>query len=365
MDAKVHYINISPEERKKLEKKKFINCLAGTIIGTVIYSIGVSWILLLGGFFSGGATGLSQLIVGLFEKYGPNQNFNNFIANNLGTFVMLINVPLLIFSWKGLSKNFAILTLISIIVQSLVLNLLTMFTISPLVYLIKTGGQVIDAIGTGTSTVGSGLFDVLRSSSFQFFKGAGEASLDLTIFQTTMLPGTRLMLAILGGVVTGFGAAVCLKSGGSTGGMDIIANYFQVRKQISFTKISGIVDGTIILLSSFVSLENVIYTLIRLVVYVKTVDITYNAYKTNRLEIITEKRDEMREALLANIHHSMTLYQCVGGFTNRDKTAFVIYASRFELPKYTSIIKEVDPGAFITFGKVEILSGNYIQSTIA
>ena len=66
-----------------------------------------------------------------------------------------------------------------------------------------------------------------------------------------MSTGTRLLLAVIGGFVCGLGAALCLKAGGSTGGMDIVANFLQVKKQLPFTKIQSTVD-TIIILSSII-----------------------------------------------------------------------------------------------------------------
>ena len=367
MDNKVRYVEMTPEEKRKIDRKKTINYYFKVILGSIIYAFGVSWILLLCGFYSGGATGISQLIVGLFGKYGNNEDVANFLSNNLGTFVMLINVPLLVFSWKGLSKRFALLTLVSIITQTIFLNLISAFTISPFVYLINNSKEMLEAINNGTAGVGGGIFDTIKSGSFRFFKGINEVVPEVAEFGNSMLPGTRLMLAIFGGIVTGYGAALCLKYGGSTGGMDIIANYLQVKRKVSFTKISALVDGVIIALSGIFSVENVLYTLIRLIAYTKTIDLTYNAYKINRIEIITskEKENEMRDTLLANIHHGMTIYTCIGGFTGLEKTSIVIYASRFEIPKYTEIVRSVDKDAFITVAKVDIKRGNYIQSTIA
>lgn len=57
-------------------------------------------------------------------------------------------------------------------------------------------------------------------------------------FRANMQPGTRLLLAIIGGLITGYGAALCLKGGGSTGGMDIISNYLVMKKEFHLLNIS-------------------------------------------------------------------------------------------------------------------------------
>ena len=68
----IHFEELSQVEKGKVQFQKTLKAYLTVILGTLIYSFGVVWILRLGGFFSGGATGASQLIVGLFEKFNPN-----------------------------------------------------------------------------------------------------------------------------------------------------------------------------------------------------------------------------------------------------------------------------------------------------
>ncbi|MBQ4570156.1 MAG: YitT family protein [Bacilli bacterium] len=375
----IHFKELSQVEQEKVQLKKKIKAYIGVILGTIIYSVGVVWILRLGGFFSGGATGASQLIVGLFEKFNPGANITKFMSNNLGTFILLINIPLFLLGWRGVSKHFVILTAVSIILQTVIMNLLSMYTISPFVLLVQDGaiqGLVNGYNETTLETYGvtreimeflkvdsTDLIDIIRSGHFNIYKSdlAYQAQ---SFFSAHMSTGTRLLLAVIGGFVCGLGAAICLKSGGSTGGMDIVANYLQVKKQLPFTKIQSTVDTVIILSSVIVSVENVLFTLVRLVVYMTTIDRVYKTYKTNRIEIVTSKPEELRVALLTYLGHGLTIYQCVGGFTNSQKATIVVYASSFETPLYVEAVKEVDPKAFISVTKTLMIKGNYVQKTI-
>lgn len=375
----IHFKELSQAEKERVQLKKKIKAYIGVILGTIIYSIGVVWILRLGGFFSGGATGASQLIVGLFEKFNPGADITKFMSNNLGTFILLINIPLFLLGWRGVSKHFVILTAVSIILQTVIMNLLSMYTISPFVLLVQDGaiqGLVNGATENTLETYGvtkevleflkvdsTDLIDIIRSGHFNIYKSdlAYQAQ---SFFSAHMSTGTRLLLAVIGGFVCGLGAAICLKSGGSTGGMDIVANYLQVKKQLPFTKIQSTVDTVIILSSVIVSVENVLFTLVRLVVYMTTIDRVYKTYKTNRIEIVTSKPEELRVALLTYLGHGLTIYQCVGGFTNSQKATIVVYASSFETPLYVEAVKEVDPKAFISVTKTLMIKGNYVQKTI-
>ena len=135
----IHFKELTQVEQGKVQLKKTIKAYLTVILGTIIYSLGVVWILRLGGFFSGGATGVSQLIVGLFEKFNPDGDVTRFMSNNLGTFILLINLPLFLLGWRGVSKQFVILTAVSIILQTLVMNIISTYTISPFVLLVQDG----------------------------------------------------------------------------------------------------------------------------------------------------------------------------------------------------------------------------------
>ena len=110
--------NIDEEtfKKKQKEEKQMTKAVVSVVVGSLIYSFGIVWILQLGGFFSGGVTGTSQLIVGLIEKFGGSTAIRGY----LGFFVGLINVPLCLIGWRGVSKKFAILTVLE--VRSLKLN---------------------------------------------------------------------------------------------------------------------------------------------------------------------------------------------------------------------------------------------------
>ncbi len=55
---------------KKILFKKTIRAYILVIFGSILYSLGVVWILQLGGFFSSGVTGAAQIIVRFPELWG-------------------------------------------------------------------------------------------------------------------------------------------------------------------------------------------------------------------------------------------------------------------------------------------------------
>lgn len=330
-------------------QRRLAKSIALVVLGATIYSFGVVWILQLGGFFSGGVTGASQLIVGIIEKVSGSASS---ARGYIGLFVGIINIPLLLIGWRGVSKHFAMLTVLSIALQTVLMALIQKFTISPFAILVNNNGGV-----------GEGIIEAIKNGHFNIINNSDNLIKE-QLFVQNMSPGVKLLLSIIGGLVTGYGAVLCLIGGGSTGGMDIISNFLVMKKRVSFTKYQFIVDISIICASSLLSVENVLYTVVRLIVYMKVLQAMYQTYQMTKIEIVTEHFSEIQKALLSKFKHGMTIYDAIGGYTNQPKKVIEIYAINFEIPEYLSIIHAIDPKAFITITKVKTISGNYLQRTV-
>ena len=187
-------------------------------------------------------------------------------------------------------------------------------------------------------------------------------------FNPIDIPGlgdNTLLLAILGGLIAAVGSTICLKTGGSNGGTDIIANYLLVKKNVPFTRYSFVIDFIIITLAGFLfDLKTALYTIVRLIVFVFTINQIYNTYKTMRIEIITTKHEEIRKELLQHFHHGITMYKAVGGYTLEDKMILVVLTSAYEIRPYIEIVRKIDPKAFITVLSVTMVEGNFNKKTI-
>lgn len=294
--------------------QKTITMALFVIAGTFIYSVGVVWFLNLGQFFAGGVTGISQLLShAIFGKITPY----------LGIFIAVINIPLFLIGFKHVSLKFAVLTLMSVGLQTVFVTLLQWLAelgLNPMSQIIADGG--------------------------------------------TLDNGTRLLLAIIGGFVSGFGNALCLRAGGSSGGMDVIANALLVKKNISFTKYSFIVDCCIIVCSALISVPTALFTIVRLIVSILTIDKFYRIYKYVKIQVVTEHAEEIREAILEKFYHGITIYTVIGGYTMKEKKVLEIFASHYEVPSYIHEIKKVDPSCFLTVSNLTRIEGNYVKKTI-
>ena len=277
----------------------------GMFFGSFIYCFSVVFILDKGNFYAGGITGISQILANVIIKQPMLKS----------VFVAVFNIPLFIMGWRSVSKRFAVLSLASVGLQ---VALIALFQL---------------AYDKG--------FDPLKDMS-----------------------DNTLILALVGGMLCGAGCGIPLRCGSSTGGMDIISNYLVMKKRISFVKYQFTVDVIIIVASSLISVENVLYTIVRLIVYMKVIEAVYKIYETIRIEVITNSADDIKKKLFENFSHSLTIYDAVGGYTGQGKKVIEAYISNFELNEYLEIIKNEDPNAFVVISQVKTIRGNYVQRTV-
>lgn len=293
-------------------KNKDLRVTLAMIIGTLIYCFSVVFILDLGEFYAGGVTGVSQLLSRILQKLGVTVSKSIFIA--------LFNIPLFVIGFRGVSKKFAYLSLGSILVQ------------------------VISVYG----------FEVMRD----------KAGLDLF---AKSLGDEKIILAIFGGLMCGIGSGISLRSGASTGGLDIISQYLSFKKNMSFTSVSLTIDAIIITLGGVVAgdVRIAVYTLIRLIIHILVLDRIHTVYNFMKIQVVSPKKEELRQELLARFNHGMTIYKAQGGYTGQDLYVIEIIVSSFEVADYKTVIKKIDQKAFISVAAVKEIDGNFNKNVIA
>ncbi len=288
----------------KLVKSEYKRIIA-VILGSCIYALGLVWFLEPAKLYSGGVTGLVQLIVNVVEKYTGQ-------SISIGVLIFLINIPILIIAFKFISTKFAIYSFISILIQS-------------------------------TLTLG-----------FIPIPEFGEALQD------------SLLLAFLGGCLVGIGGAIALRAGASTGGIDVFAQALSLKKNISIGNFSLLFNLAIALVAGgifgwFIAL----YTIVRIITTSLVTDKIHTAYNFLKVEIITDKGEEISEMIIMKLGRGVTMLNGEGAYTHKKKYVLEIVLSAFELYKIIDDAKSIDEHVFIISSPVKSIVGNFKKRTIA
>lgn len=304
-------------------RKRDVKVFLGMLLGTTIYCMGIVWVLDLGQFYAGGVTGVAQLISTVVTNIAGKD-----VVGLKSIIIIVLNIPLFIIGWGGVSKRFAILSLISVGLQSVLIALLEYFSFNPFFAL---SGQCLP----------EQLECVASTPDF-------------------------LTMAILGGLVTGVGCGVCLRVGSSTGGLDILSQFFALKKNMSFAKFSLTIDLIIIGAAAIIGSPVIaVYTVVRMIISILVLDKIHTIYKYMKISIVTEEKQRMREVLITKFNHGVTIYTATGAYTNLPKYVFETVASSYEIEEYRNVAKQVDPHCFITYTAIKSVDGFFNRNIIA
>lgn len=175
------------------------------------------------------------------------------------------------------------------------------------------------------------------------------------------LMNDTLLSAILGGIACGIGVATAVMQGGSSGGTDIIAMVVNKYRSVSFGKVLIVCDLIIVTSSVFVfkDITVIVYSLITLVVTGYTVDVMLQGTKqSNQLIIVSRKNEEIADAIIMQTGRGVTMLEATGWYTKNRQRVILLFCRRNEIGMMHSIIRHIDPNAFITNASVAGVYGN-------
>lgn len=257
-----------------------IQCI-GTIIGALIMAISVSFFLLANELSTGGFSGIATIFYYLAKI-------------PVGTTILVLNIPLFIFSWFKIGRQFFIKSIIGTISLSIFIDIFNNF----------------------------------------------EA-----------LTNDKLLASIYGGILTGIGNAIILKSHSSTGGSDLITNIIKNYKPMLKTgNIITILDISIVILN-IVFLKNIeigLYSAVAIYLMGKMIDIIFEGiYFTKLLFIISDKNNEISSKIESEIKRGVTGLYGKGMYTNSDKLILMCAVRRNDIANIKQLVKKIDENAFI------------------
>lgn len=172
---------------------------------------------------------------------------------------------------------------------------------------------------------------------------------------THLLHDQPFMASIIGGIFTGSGIGLGFAHNGSTGGTDLIAAIVNKYRDISLGRVIMICD-IIIITSSYLVFHNwekVIYGYVVLLVSSFCIDqVVQSMRRSVQFFIISGKYKEIASRIAVYPHRGATVIEGHGFHTGNAVNMLFIMAKRRESRVIFSIIKEIDPGAFVTQSNV-------------
>ncbi|WP_175403465.1 YitT family protein [Gottfriedia luciferensis] len=227
---------------------------------------------------------------------------HHFLHVNTGWIVFIINIPLFLLGIKNLGKRFILFTIYSVAVLSLSLKIIPIHAISN---------------------------DILLSS-------------------------------IIGGALYGTSVGMIIKHGGSTGGTDIVSLILSQKKNMQVGFLSACMNLFVVCASGFIFGWTItLYTMITIYVAGRAVDMVYTTQNKLTLRIVTEKGDELIDALIHLHLRGITVHNAEGAYSHKPKKVLTTVITRFELNETKHAIRMIDPNAFVNISQTLEVLGRF------
>ena len=368
--------------------------------GMFLYSFGWICCILPADAAGGGASGISLLI---YHITGG--------AISVGTMVLIINAILLIIAGFVVGWNFGIKTIYCVVVMSVIMHFLQMWFTAPdgwvaqevvastikgflndypnLAQLLSDlspnlSTETVDAITNLPATLSNPEnatlaniapralpSDISNNIVIDLIGKWKEGAETLPIKLKDILPNihgeskpivdvfrldNRLLSAILGGICSGVGVAICFQQGGSTGGSDIVVMIVNKFYTISYGKFIRYTDGVIISSALFlpeIGIDGVIYGFVMVAEFSYTVDMILSGnQQSSQIFIVSKDYKAVADAINNEAKRGATVIDAMGWYSKDNSKVVMCVCRKRDLAMVLKVVRSVDPDAFITIGSV-------------
>ena len=269
------------------------------VFGTILVAIGLELFLVPNKIIDGGVIGISIIM--------------NYITNYpLGILIFCLYFPFLLFGLKKLGHKFILNSLFSV-------TSLSVFTM---------------------------LVDHFKED-----------------FHVQYATHELLLATIFGGIITGVGVGIVLKNNGSLDGTEVLA--------VAFTKKLGFSVGEIVMFfnifilgsSGFVlGWDRAMYSIATYYIISKAIDFILEGMDdTKSVMIISDRHEDISNALMTELDKGVTFIQAQGGYTKDPKKVIYCVISRLELSQLREIVIGIDKEAFVTVQNIHEVRGGRIK----
>lgn len=270
------------------------------ILGSALFAASVNLLIVPVHLYSAGIVGIAQILRTVLSPILPfGASFDA-----AGIFNLLLNIPLFLLAYRSISRGFFFKTVLSIIVQTLVMSL-------------------------------------------------------VRIPQTPILDDV-LASCVTGGILSGFGVGITLRASGSCGGTDIIGFYLSKKRfPITVGQLSIIINiGVFGVCALLFNLETAIYSIIYMVVMYSVCDRTHYQ-NINMTAMIFTKNIDVQFAIMQETGRGVTYWKGAGAYTDDETLILVCAINKYEENQLKKIIYALDPHAFVIFSEGMSISGNF------
>ena len=179
------------------------------------------------------------------------------------------------------------------------------------------------------------------------------------IFGDLVITTDPMLNTIFAGLGIGIGLGIVIRTGASTGGMDIpplvLNKYFRIPVSVSL----NVFDMLILVLQIVYNPpERVLYGVLLVMIYTTVLDKVLMMGNTKtEVKGISSQVEEIRQVILAQVDRGVTMLYGEGGYRQEQTQIVLSIVSNRELPRVEKLIRHIDPEAFMIVSRVTEVRG--------
>ena len=187
----------------------------------------------------------------------------------------------------------------------------------------------------------------------------------LTNVLTDILPDMAvtydiLLISIFGGLINGCVISLCLSVNATTGGTDFISIFLSQKKGVDSWNVVLAINAVILLCAGLLfGWDKALYSIIFQYVSTQVLHTLYKRYQQQTMLIVTDKPEEISDAIYRVCHHGATILECEGSHEHKERKIVYSVISSPDLPAVLHAVSDVDPHAFTNAIRTTQLAGRF------
>lgn len=174
----------------------------------------------------------------------------------------------------------------------------------------------------------------------------------------------RLLTAVFGGLFLGAGIGLAVRGSAVLDGTEIAA--LLISRRSDLLKVGDVIllFNVVLFLAamSLLGVEQALYSILTYIAAARTLDfVIHGIEEYTAITIVSRASGEIAAQILANLGRGVTVYKGRGGLSYEDREILYCVVTRLEIGKVMTIVRALDPGAFVTAHSLADVQGGMVK----
>jgi uncharacterized membrane-anchored protein YitT (DUF2179 family)/heme-degrading monooxygenase HmoA len=176
-----------------------------------------------------------------------------------------------------------------------------------------------------------------------------------------------VLTAVFGGFFIGAGIGLAVRGGAVLDGTEIAA--LLISKRSSVLKVGDVILAFNVVLfliaMQLLGVEAALYSILTYLSAAKTLDfVIHGIEEYTAMTIVSSESEAIREEITGTLQRGVTVYKGYGGLTNAEQQILYCVVTRLEIGRVKSIVRNIDPNAFIVSHALADVDGGVVKRTV-